>query len=895
MAAPERPALLLVDGTNYLFRAFHALGERIRGGQPTNAVYGLANSLVKLREDHPGAALACAMDARGKTFRHGFYPEYKGTRKETDPDLIAQIEPAKDVVRALGAALYCVEGVEADDVIATLARQGLDAGIDVRIASSDKDLKYLAAAGCKIIDPKDGSIEDARRIKERYGVPPELMNDYLALCGDAADNIPGIPGVGPKTAAKWLLEYKDLAGVVANKDAVKGKVGENLRANLDKLELSQRLIKLKEDVALDPPLEALRPPEADLALVEAVCQRFSFNPQIKARMLRSKVPAGAAVPAVKAERLASAADFGQAARLLQGAGRLGLAAALAPGDACGKKAAGIAIYLADRGFHVPLAPIEEEKEQAADRKAALAFLTKLLADEKLEVCAFGAKEILHALRNDGVACAARVHDVEIMAYCEGGGAAAGPARLARLYLDYEIRDRAELVGGRGRPKTADLLPAEQAQALLCLEAKAAFDLRRAVGRRLDGPALRLYREIERPALGALAAMERAGVLIDVKGLKKISRELAGRMAKLEAEIGEHVKGAEVNLKSPVQLAKLLYDGLGLDAGRRTRGGARSTNEAELQRLAAAGDSPVPQLVLDHRHAAKLLGTYADALPRSLNPATGRLHTRFIQNGAVTGRLASTEPNLQNIPTRTADGQQIRRCFIAADGHVLLSADYSQIELRILAHFSGDETLLDAFANGEDIHQRTAAELYGVPPAEVDANQRRFAKTVNFGLIYGMGGYGLAQRAGMPRKEADALIKSYFERLPKVAAYLKGLKESAAKDKFVSTFHGRRIAIEPGGGHAERAGALRAAINAPMQGTAADVMKLAMAAVQRHLEERGMASRMLLQVHDELVFEVPEAEQDDLRRDLPGLMCGAAELAVPLEVNVAAGANWDEAH
>ncbi|MBF2736002.1 MAG: aminotransferase class V-fold PLP-dependent enzyme, partial [Betaproteobacteria bacterium AqS2] len=395
MAEAERPALLLVDGTNYLFRAFHALGERIRGGQPTNAVYGLANSLIKLREDHPGAALACAMDARGKTFRHEFYPEYKGTRKETDPDLIAQIEPAKDVVRALGAALYCVAGVEADDVIATLARQGLDAGVDVYVASSDKDLKYLVAAGCRIIDPKDGSIEDARRIKERYGVPPELMNDYLALCGDAADNIPGIPKVGAKTAAKWLLEYKDLAGVVANRDAIKGKVGENLRANLDKLELSRRLVQLK----------------ADPALVEEICQRFSFNPQIKARMLRSKAPAGAAVKAVAAERLAAAADFAQAARLLQGAARLGVAAALTPGDACGKKIASLAIYMEDRALYVALAPIEEEKDQAADRKAALAFLTKLLANEKLEICAFGAKEILHALANDGVAAAAKIHDV----------------------------------------------------------------------------------------------------------------------------------------------------------------------------------------------------------------------------------------------------------------------------------------------------------------------------------------------------------------------------------------------------------------------------------------------------------------------------------------------------
>lgn len=889
----KRGAVVAVDATNYLFRAFHALGKRSHAGLPTNALYGLAGSLAKLRDDYPHAALACALDARGKTFRHEIYPAYKGTRKETDPDLIAQIEPAKDVIRALGATLYCVEGVEADDVIATLARTALSTDLDVYIASSDKDLKYLVADGCRIINPSDGSLEDARRVKERYGVPPEAMTDYLTLCGDTADNVPGIPGVGPKTASKWLNEYQDLAGVIANKDAIKGKVGERLRDNLANLELAQRLILLREDVALDPPLEQLRPPEPDAGAVEDLCQRLGFGPQIKARML-GREAAAATIPSVQAEPLRSAAEFKQAGRLLQGCRRLGLAAALTPGDACGKRLARLAVHVEERGFFIDLAEGEDGLAAASDRDAALAFLKQLLADEELELCLAGAKEFLHACANDGIECKSKVHDIEIMEYCRGAGSGAGVARLTRQHLDYQIRDRSEVLGGRG-PKTVAQLEPAAALELLCLEAKAARELRSAIGRQLDGATLKLYREVERPVTAALADMERNGVLIDSKGLAKIGAQLAKRMAKLESEVAKHAS-TEINLNSPAQLATLLYDDLGLDPGRRTRGGARSTNEAELQRLAETSESPVPDLILEHRHVAKLLGTYAEALPKAVNPDTGRLHTRFIQNGAVTGRLASTEPNLQNIPTRTADGQSIRRCFIAAPGHVLLSADYSQIELRILAHFSGDETLLDAFARGDDIHQRTAAELYGVKPDAVEPEQRRFAKTVNFGLIYGMGAFGLAQRAGMPRKEADAMIKRYFARLPKVKAYLEEVKAAAARDKYVATFHGRRIGVDPGGGgHGARAGALRAAINAPMQGTAADIMKLAMTAVRAHLRKGKLRSRMLLQVHDELIFEVPDAEVDALSAALPDLMGGVAELAVALEVNVGTGANWDEAH
>ena len=890
MEAPGR--LVVVDATNFLFRSFHAIRDlRTRDGQPTNAIYGLTTTLLKIRDDYANAALACVMDAPGKTFRHEMYPEYKATRKPTDPELIAQIEPAKELIRALGIELYCVPNVEADDVVATLAKQGLAAGREVMIASSDKDLMYLTGAGCAIIDPVKKIIMDAAAVTKHYGVPPERMLDYLVLIGDTVDNVPGVPGVGAKTAAKWLAEYGSLANIITHQDEIKGKVGEKFRAAVPLLGRSTDLIRLKEDVPVTPLAKQLELPQPDGVKVSELCQKFRFNPDLQERMVRG-TSVKPAVLQVLVETLRTAAEFDAAANFLAGVNRMGLHIEISGSSAPAFKMVSCALYGGERGFYIPLGHASDLADINADYDLGHAFLGRLLANEKLQLCIFDAKPFLHILQNAGINYCADIKDVGLQAYCQDSSASGNLETTSRRYLNYSIPLRADIVGGRNKPAQFADLEVAIAAGPAAAWAQATFDLRRTVGRALDAAAMQLYNEIEQPVIEVLVAMERAGIMIDVEELRILNKQLRKRMVGLEDKIAASA-GERVNLNSPSQLGALLYDHLGLDAGHKTRKGARSTNETELERL-AQGDSPIPKLVLEYRHLAKLVGTYTEVLPKMVNPQTGRLHTRFIQAGAVTGRLASVDPNLQNIPVRTVDGQRIRKCFVAPSGTVLLSADYSQIELRILAHFSQDATLLEAFAQGQDVHQRTASELFNINADKVSPEQRRFAKTINFGLIYGMGAFGLAQRMNIPQKEAKVLIHNYFARLPGVQEYLEQIKEQASEHKEVITLCGRRIGIAPRSAQ-HAGGAMRAAINAPMQGTAADIMKLAMSAVYKCCSELGLHSQMLLQVHDELVLETPSAEIDQTQTMLKEVMGGVVKLSVPLEVDIVSGSNWDEAH
>lgn len=895
----EAAAVLVVDATNYLFRSYYAIRDmRTRDGRPTNAVYGLANSLIALRDSHPGAAVACVMDAPGKTFRHKLHPEYKATRRKTDQELLDQVEPAKDLIRAMGMPLYCVEGVEADDVVATLALQASGAGREALVASSDKDLMYLAGRGCGIINPKDNSRMDAEAVKAKFGVPPERMLDYLTLVGDASDNVPGVPGVGAKTAAKLIAEHGGLEGVIKASDGIKGKLGERLRGSVEQIHKSAELIRLREDVDVSPAAAELGPPEPDGAAVAGICERFRFNQALRDRMSRAAPGDGAAEDpsaGMAVEVLLDGKSVEAARSFISGNLRIGLHVETEGADAPSVRLASATLAVGGRCLHLPLAdPPEGSEDRPADSKALAAFLLEVLGDKGLEVCVFSSKPVIHALAKMGAGAGCSLEDVSLLAYCHDSSAHGSLEATARRFLAAPVPDRAKALDGA---KSLSELGHERAGAVAGAWAAAALELRRAVGRDMTKSSTKLYRKVELPVVPVLAEMERNGILIDVKGLGVLGEELQGRMEELEGRIAEEAGGEEVNLNSPQQLAELLYDRMGFSAGRKTRGGARSTREAELERLAASADSEVPGLILAYRHAAKLVGTYTEALPRAVNPETGRLHTTFIQAGAVTGRLASVDPNLQNIPSRTPDGQRIRRCFVARDGWALVSADYSQIELRILAHFSKDETLTEAFVRGEDIHRRTASELYGVPPGEVTDEQRSFAKTINFGLIYGMGAFGLAQRLRIPRSDAAELIESYFARLPVVSEYLESVKEQAKADRYVTTFFGRRIGIEPrAAGAAARGGAMRAAINAPMQGTAADIMKLAMPAVSSELAKRKMESKMLLQVHDELVLEAPRGEVDELREALPPVMAKVAEgLDVPMEVEVGFGENWERAH
>ncbi len=885
--------LVVVDTTYYLFRSFHAIRDlRTRDGVPTNALYGLANTLVALRERYADAALACVIDAPGTNFRHEMYPQYKATRKKTDPDLLAQIDPAKEMVDALGLPLYCVTDVEADDVIASIAIKAIAARREVVVASADKDLMYLVSKGCKIFDPSKNVELDAAAVKAKYGVAPEQMNYYLSLVGDSADNVPGINGVGPKTAVKWLNEYQDLDTIVANADKIAGKVGQNLRNQLEQLQLTRKLIELREDIALEQDPLQLGVPQANPAKITALCERLRFNPQLQARMLKHESPVTVTRRKLTTQLIKSEAQIEQAREALTGCQRIGVHIETTGADAPSTAIIAVALYGNEQAYYLPFGAGEDIN----NNKAGFELLSDLLGNPQLEICVYDAKTIRHALGNEGIALNCKVEDVQLLAYCVDSGTSGAIDALCRRYLDYHVALRSDALGGRDKPKEFAELALEQAGELACQWACCALDLRVAITRQLDKAGSDLYHMIEKPLVEVLAAMEQAGITLDTAKLSEINTNLRNRQTALDEQIAGLV-GEQINLNSPKQLAELLYDRLHLNAGRKTRSGARSTNEAELERLAAASNSEVPKLVLEYRRMAKLVGTYTEALPLRINPQTGRLHTRFIQTGAVTGRLASVDPNLQNIPIRTQEGHMIRRCFVAPSSSVLLSADYSQIELRILAHFSGDTTLLEAFHQGQDVHKRTAAEIYGIDSEAVDEEQRRFAKTINFGLIYGMGAYGLARRIGVGNREASEIIKNYFDRMPGVNEYLRKLKEQAAADKVVTTLFGRRISFAARDQHGPQAasGALRAAVNAPMQGTAADIMKLAMTAVYAELQKRRLKTKILLQVHDELVIEAPEQEVDEVCSWLAPTMAAVAELAVPLEVEVGRGLSWDDAH
>lgn len=894
MSTPATPRLVVVDATGYLFRAFHAIREMSTPtGRPTNAIYGVTTSLGKIRELNPGATIVCVMDAAGKTFRHEMYPEYKATRKETAQELIDQIAPTKQFIEAMGFPLYCVAGVEADDVIATLAAQAIAQRRDCVVATSDKDLMCLAASGCLILDPKTDVFQDAEAVTKKFGVKAALIPDYLALIGDSSDNIPGVPKVGKVTAAKWLNEYGDLAGVIAAKEQIKGKVGENLRANLDQLALSRQLVTLREDVALDenPALYEVGTPDRER--LADLCKEFSFSSRMQERL--AKVSKVVQRQQEEVTILTATAQIRELGEIFAKHNQIGVHIATSEADARRTQIVGVALVVPGHNYYLPVAHVAFAKGETpanADVQEVQQLLAKLTGLTDCELRMFGVKEALHALRNAEIDVACRVIDVGLLAYCDSSNNAPIAAVVAQKYLDYAVPALSEMLGGRDQPKEFAQLDVATAAHAAHGWAQTALEAREPIGTRMGNDKLKLFRRVEDPALASLLAMEYNGICIDQAKIAELDQQFMQQKQQLHEELIK-VVGQEFNPNSTKDVAAILYDELKLDAGRKTRGGKLSTKETELERLANNTDSPVPRLLLDYRHVTKLSSTYTAALPKYINPETQRVHTQFIQAGAVTGRLASKHPNLQNIPIRSEEGKQIRQCFVAPQGNVLVSADYSQIELRILAHFSQDETLLASFAEGQDVHQRTAAEIFEIPPEQVDAEQRRIAKTINFGLIYGMGVYGLADRLKIPRKKSKEIIEIYFQRLPGVRKYLDDLKQEAGKTNLVTTLHKREISFSQT--YSNFAGAQRAATNAPMQGTAADIMKLAMAAVHEQLASNFPAALLLLQVHDELIVEIPQAQAAELAVWLKEVMSSVAELAVPLVVDTGSGNNWDEAH
>ncbi|KOF53712.1 MULTISPECIES: DNA polymerase I [unclassified Achromobacter] len=904
-----KKTLLLVDGSSYLYRAFHAMPDlRNAQGEPTGALYGVVNMLRKLVSDYKAEYAACIFDARGKTFRDDLYPDYKSHRPPMPEDLAAQIDPIHRAVRALGWPVLAIEGVEADDIIGTLARRAAEQDVRTVVSTGDKDLAQLVNADVTLVNTMSGEVLDEEGVLKKFGVTPDRIVDYLMLVGDTVDNVPGVTKVGPKTAAKWIGEYGSIDKLVEGADQVKGVAGANLRAAIPNFPLTRQLLTVKCDCDLTghvDRIEDLAPRERDVAALTEIYERYGFRTWL--RDLTGdpeRIPAGdgrvaATAPAAPAEldyRIITdwqalddwmalvrdtplvALDTETTSLDEMQARLVGLSMSVAPGVAC-------YVPLAHRG---PDAPQQLPKAEALERLRPWledAFRPKLLHHAKYDT---------HVLANEGIALAGIAEDTMLQAYVLESHRGVGLNDLALRHLGRGGVSYEDLCGKGAKQIGFDEVAVEKAGHYAAEDADFTLQLHQALRPQVaaDAGLDRIYR-LEMQVSAVLTTMERNGVKVDAEELARQSHKLGQEMLQLEQKAYE-LAGQPFNLNSPKQLGEILFGRMQLPVVRKTAGGAPSTDEEVLSKLAQ--DYPLPQVLLDYRGLSKLKSTYTDKLPRMINPATGRVHTHYSQAAVITGRLASSDPNLQNIPVRTEAGRRVREAFIAERG-LLLSADYSQIELRIMAHVSDDQNLQRAFAAGEDIHRATASEVFGIPLAQVTAEQRRAAKAINFGLIYGMGVFGLASNLGITRDAAQQYIDRYFARYPGVAMYMENTRRLAREQGYVETVFGRRLQLPEirGASGPRRQAAERAAINAPMQGTAADLIKMAMVAVQDWIEAERLQTRMIMQVHDELVLETPDEELTLVREALPRLMCGVATLRVPLVAEVGAGKNWEQAH
>jgi DNA polymerase I len=936
--------LLLVDGSSYLYRAFHAMPDLRNGaGEPTGAIYGMVNMMRRARSELKADHIACIFDAKGKTFRDEMYSEYKAHRSPMPEDLVKQIEPIHAMVKALGWPVLMVSGVEADDVIGTLACQATQAGWETIISTGDKDLAQLVNPSVTLINTMTNEKLDIEGVKEKFGVPPELIVDYLSIIGDTVDNVPGVPKAGPKTANKWLAEFGNLDNLMANADQVKGVVGENLRATLPWLPQARQLITVKTDCDLSPHLPSLDDLHAkseDAPLLRELFDRYAFKTWLRDVEKQLTSPENKGEAAVfdlagspistskssadgekKTRTIASAPtkDLSQETRDSQGAierhyecvvDEAGLEKWLSKIDASTLTAVdtettsldalaaelvGISLSVTPgEACYIPVA--HRNGEVQLDRDVVLKRFKPWLESKKHLKVGQNLKYDAHIFANYGITLNGVAFDTLLESYVLESHMPHNMDSLAERHLGMKTI-RYEEVCGKGVHqigfdqvdlKIATDYAAEDADITLRLHLELWPQIQENPG------LLYIYENVEMPAMRVLGIMERNGIRIDSALLAKQGQQVGKRLLELEGEIHK-LAGQPFNIQSPKQIAEILFGQLELPVIKKTPSGAPSTDEEVLQKLAE--DYPLPARILDYRSLAKLMSTYIEKLPRMADPKTGRVHTNFSQATAVTGRLASSDPNLQNIPVRTEEGRRIREAFIPADGCKLLSADYSQIELRIMAHIAEDENLLTAFREGKDVHQATAAEIFGIPLDDVNSEQRRYAKVINFGLIYGMSAFGLAGNLGIERSAAQNYIAKYFDRYPGVAQYMERTRLEARENGYVETVFGRRLWLPEikGSNGPRRQGAERAAINAPMQGTAADLIKLAMIAVEDWLEKEQLKSKLLLQVHDELVLDVPLDELEVVQAALPGLMCNVAQLKVPLVVSIGIGDNWEEAH
>lgn len=904
-----KKTLLLVDGSSYLYRAYHAMPDlRNAKGEPTGALYGVISMLRRLLQDYKADYAACVFDARGKTFRDDIYPLYKGNRPSMPEELSAQIEPIHRAVRALGWPVLAVPGVEADDVIGTLACRATRENVHTIVSTGDKDLAQLVNGHVELVNTMTGERQDVDGVVKKFGVSPEQIVDFLMLTGDAVDNVPGVPKVGPKTAAKWLGEFGSIEALVANAASIKGVAGENLRGAIPNFELTRQLLTVKTDcdipdLALD--LADLAPQPLDREALIALYDEYGFRSwlrelsgepeRIPLQDSRQAVEAPAPVVDLQYETILDWDALDRWLAKLQAAELVALDTETTSIDPMAARLVGMSLSVGPGvACYIPVAHRGPDNVRQLPKDEVLARLRPWLEDSSARKLLHNAKYDAHVFLNEGVALAGIAEDSMLQAYVLESHRRVNMQELGQRWLGRTGTTFEDLCGKGSKQLCFDEVEVDKASHYACEDADFTFQLHQVLRPQLAvDPGLDAIYLLEIQVSRVLTIIERNGVRIDADVLAMQSHELGQQLLALEKKAFE-LAGQPFNLNSPKQLGEILFQHMELPVVRKTASGAPSTDEDVLSKLAR--DYPLPALLLEYRGLAKLKSTYTDKLPKMISPATGRVHTRYAQAAVITGRLASSDPNLQNIPVRTPEGRRVRTAFISDKGQIL-SADYSQIELRVMAHVSDDDNLRSAFERGDDIHRATASEVFGVALDDVSGEQRRAAKAINFGLIYGMGEFGLASNLGITRDAARAYIDRYFARYPGVANYMAQTKQMARELGYVETVFGRRLWLPElrGAKGPRQAAAERAAINAPMQGTAADLIKMAMVAVQDWLEAQGLESLLVMQVHDELVLDVPAGEVDTVARHLPGLMCNVASLSVPLVAEVGIGPNWEQAH
>ena len=909
MSKKSNKPFILVDGSSYLFRAYYAMPDLTNAKrEPTGTVYGVVNMMRRLLKDYDPEHIAVVFDAKGKTFRNDMYKEYKANRPPMPDDLRQQIEPVHEVIKAMGLPLICVSGVEADDVIGTLSEQATALGIDTVISTGDKDMAQLVNKHVSLVNTMTEVHMGIDGVSEKFGVPPERIIDYLALIGDTVDNVPGVPKVGPKTAVKWLGLYDSLDGVMQHAEEIKGKVGENLREFMDKLPLSRDLVTIKCDVELDDDPETLKRQKPDYEKLTELFSRLEFKTWLAEAKAGSDVTSNGSTSVNKAAAevkeitakyttIFTDKELEKWLKKLKKVNCFSFDLETTSLNYMQAEIVGLSFSVKEgEAAYVPVAHDYENAPKQLNREKVLEKLKPLLEDKKICKLGQNLKYDMNVLGNYDIHMQGIEHDTMLASYVLDSTLRHNMDAMAVRHLSYTTIHFEDVVGKGAKQKTFNQIDIETASPYAAEDADITLRLHQTLWPQLEEikSLQTVYQKIEILLLPVLSRMERNGVLLDSKMLAKQSKQLTARLAELEQDIYK-IAGEEFNIGSPKQLQVILFEKLELPIISKTKKGQPSTAESVLHELAP--DYPLPKLILEYRSLSKLKSTYTDKLPLQVAESTGRVHTSYQQAVAATGRLSSTDPNLQNIPIRTEEGRRIRQAFIAAPGYKLVAADYSQIELRIMAHLSSDKGLLDAFAKGLDVHSATAAEVFGVKTEDVTKDQRRSAKAINFGLIYGMSAFGLAKQLDITRPEAQEYVDRYFNRYPGVKDYMQQTKEKAKEQGYVETVFGRRLYLHEINARngMRRQYAERTAINAPMQGTAADIIKRAMIELDKEIQTGKFDMRMIMQVHDELVFEIKESQVDAAVKLIKEKMESAAELSVPLIVDVGIGSNWDEAH